>query len=125
MPSEHLPASPMILVVEDDVLLRWMTADGLRESGFAVIEAANSAEAVLVMESIQVDALFSDINIPGRMNGLALARWVRRHRSSTKIILTSGVEKPLGDAGQYASFLPKPYVDAEVEYLLRSVLSSS
>jgi CheY-like chemotaxis protein len=49
------------LVVEDDVLLRWVTADSLRESGFAVIEAANSAEAVRVMEATPVDALFSDI----------------------------------------------------------------
>jgi CheY-like chemotaxis protein len=125
MPSEHLPpASPVILLVEDDVLLRWVTADSLRESGFAVIEAANSAEAVRVMEATPIDALFSDIDMPGRMNGLALAQWVHQRRFNTKIILTSGVQKPLGDAGKYASFLPKPYADDQVEHLLRSVLPS-
>jgi len=125
MPSEHLPpASPVILLVEDDVLLRWVTADSLRESGFVVIEAANSAEAVRVMEATSVDALFSDIDMPGRMNGLALAQWVDQRRFNTKIILTSGVQKPLRDAWKYASFLPKPYADDQVEHFLRSVLPS-
>jgi CheY-like chemotaxis protein len=125
MPSEHLPpAPPVILLVEDDVLLRWVTADSLRESGFAVIEAANSAEAVRVMEATPVDALFSDMNMPGRMNGLALAQWVHQRRFNTKIILTSDVQKPLGDAEKFASFLPKPYADDQVEHLLRSVLPS-
>jgi two-component system, response regulator PdtaR len=125
MPSEHLPpASPVILLVEDDVLLRWVIADSLRESGFAVVEAANSAEAVRVMEATPIDALFSDIDMPGRMDGLALAQWVHQRRFNTKIILTSGVQKPLGDAGKYASFLPKPYADDQVEHLLRSVLPS-
>ena len=125
MPSEHLPpASPVILLVEDDVLLRWVTADSLRESGFVVIEAANSAEAVRVMEATSVDALFSDIDMPGKMDGLALAQWVRQRNLDTRIILTSGVARALGGAEEYGSFLPKPYADTDVEHLLRSVLPS-
>ncbi|HWX43160.1 MAG TPA: response regulator, partial [Blastocatellia bacterium] len=106
-----------------DVLLRLVTASNLRDAGFEVIEAADSAEAVLVLDSMPVDALFSDIDMPRRMDGLALAQWVHQRRLDTRIILTSGGERALGAAEEYASFLPKPYADADVEHLLRSVLS--
>jgi CheY-like chemotaxis protein len=122
MLQEQSSSAPVVLVVENDVLLRLVTASNLRDAGFEVIEAADSAEAVLVLDSMPVDALFSDIDMPGRMDGLALAQWVHQRRLDTRIILTSGGERALGAAEEYASFLPKPYADADVEHLLRSVL---
>jgi CheY-like chemotaxis protein len=122
MQQEQSSSAPVVLVVENDVLLRLVTASNLRDAGFEVIEAADSAEAVLVLDSMPVDALFSDIDMPGRMDGLALAQWVHQRRLDTRIILTSGGERALGAAEEYASFLPKPYADADVEHLLRSVL---
>ena len=124
MLQEQLPAAPVVLVLENDVLLRLVTAGSLREagSGFEALEAANSAEAMLVLASMPVDALFSDIDMPGKMDGLALAQWVRQRRLDTRIILTSGVARALGGAEEYASFLAKPYADTDVEHLLRSVL---
>jgi YesN/AraC family two-component response regulator len=77
---------------------------------------------MLVLASTPVDALFSDIDMPGKMDGLALAQWVRQRRLETRIILTSGGERALGSAKEYASFLAKPYADTDVEHLLRSVL---
>jgi len=124
MLQEQSPTAPVVLVVEDDVLLRLVTAGSLREAGFEVLEAANSAEAMLVLASMPVDALFSDIDMPGKMDGLALAQWMRQRRLDTKIILTSGVARALGGAEEYGSFLPKPYADTDVEHLLRSVLPS-
>jgi CheY-like chemotaxis protein len=124
MLQEQSPTAPVVLVVEDDVLLRLVTADSLREAGFEVLEAANSAEAMLVLASMPVDAVFSDIDMPGKMDGLALAQWMRQRRLDTKIILTSGVARALGGAEEYGSFLPKPYADTDVEHLLRSVLPS-
>jgi CheY-like chemotaxis protein len=123
MQQEQSSSAPVVLVVENDVLLRLVTASNLRDAGFEVIEAADSAEAVLVLDSMPVDALFSDIDMPRRMDGLALAQWVHQRRLDTRIILTSGGERALGAAEEYASFLPKPYADADVEHLLRSVLS--
>jgi DNA-binding NtrC family response regulator len=122
MLPEQTSTAPVVLIVEDDVLLRLVTASNLRDAGFEVIEAANSAEAIRVLDCIPVDALFSDIDMPGRMDGLALAQWVHQRRLDTRIILTSGLERALGAAEEYASFLPKPYADADVEHLLRSVL---
>jgi CheY-like chemotaxis protein len=114
----------VVLLVEVDVFLRMMTASNLRWAGFDVIEAAHAAEAVRILEWLPVDALFTDINMPGEMDGLALARWVHHRRLDTRIILTSGVQLTLGESEKYASFLAKPYDNVEVERHLRSVLSS-
>jgi CheY-like chemotaxis protein len=126
MLREQLPSepSPVILVVEDDVLLRLTIAGSLRDAGFEVLEAANAAEAVQVLKCIPVDALFSDIDMPGRMDGCALAQWVHQRELNVRIILTSGPDRPLGEAGEYVSFLSKPYGSDDVEHLLRSVLPS-
>jgi CheY-like chemotaxis protein len=74
--------APVVLIVENDVLLRLVTASNLRDAGFDVIEAANPVEALRVLDRIPVDVLFSDIDMPGKMDGLALAQWV--HRSQLK-----------------------------------------
>ena len=124
MPQEQSSAAPVVLVVENDVLLRLVTASNLRDAGFEVIEAANSAEAIRILDRIPVDVLFSDIDMPGKMDGLALAQWVHQRQVDTTIILTSGGGRPLGDAKEYATFLPKPYAVTDVERLLRIVLPS-
>ena len=124
MPQEQSPATPVVLIVEKDVLLRLVTASNLRDAGFEVIEAANGAEALRVLDCIRVDVLFSDIDMSGKIDGLALAKWVHRSQADTRIILTSGAAGALGGAGDYASFLAKPYANKDVEQLLRSVLSS-
>jgi DNA-binding NtrC family response regulator len=120
----HSSAAPVVLIVEGDVLLRLVTASNMREAGFDVIEAANCAEAIRILDCIPVDVLFSDIDMPGKIDGLALAQWVHRSQADTRIILTSGGERALGGAKEYASFLPKPYAERDVEHLLRSVLPS-
>ncbi len=125
MPQEQSSAAPVVLIVEIDVLLRLVTASNLRDAGFEVIEAANPAEALRILDRIPVDVLFSDIDMPGNIDGLALAQWVRQSQADTRVILTSGAAKAPGDVEEYASFLPKPYAEKDVERLLRSVLSSS
>ena len=125
MPQEQSSVAPVVLIVENDVLLRLVTANNLRDAGFEVIEAANPAEALRILARVPVDVLFSDIDMPGNMDGLALAQWVHRSQADTRIILTSGAAKAPGDVEEYASFLPKPYAEKDVERLLRSVLSSS
>jgi CheY-like chemotaxis protein len=118
-PARH---TGVVLVVEDDVLLRLITASNLREAGFEVVEVANAAEAVIVLNSMAVDVMLTDVNMPGKMNGLALAKWVYSHGLDTRIILTSDPEQSLGEAREYAHFLAKPYDGNEVERLLRTIL---
>jgi DNA-binding NtrC family response regulator len=124
MPQEQSSAASVVLIVENDVLLRLVTASNLRDAGFEVIEAVNPAEALRILARVPVDVLFSDIDVPGNMDGLALAQWVRQSQADTRIILTSGAAKAPGDVEEYASFLPKPYAEKDVERLLRSVLPS-
>src|SRR5260370_9425163 len=104
MLPEQTSTAPVVLIVEDDVLLRLVTASNLRDAGFEVIEAANSAEAIRVLDCIPVDALFSDIDMPGRMDGLALAQWVHQRRLDMRIILTSGEAGVVGAAQGNAAF---------------------
>jgi two-component system, response regulator PdtaR len=122
-PARH---AGVVLIVEDDVLLRLITASNLREAGFEVVEVANAAEAVIVLNSMAVDVMLTDVNMRvnmrGNMNGLALAKWVHSHGLDTRIILTSDTVQSLGEAREYAHFLAKPYDGNEVERLLRAML---
>ena len=93
--GEPVPAPPpTILVVEDDVLVRNVVAAYLRECGFDVIEANGADEAVHVLQAdVRVDIVFSDVNMPGSMDGFGLAQWVRRERPWLRVILTSGAAR--------------------------------
>jgi CheY-like chemotaxis protein len=86
-----LPGTPTILVVEDEVLVRMAISEYLRQCGFKVIEAGSSAEAITIIQSpVEVDLVFSDIRMAGRVDGIVLANWIRQHRPAIKVVLTSG-----------------------------------
>jgi two-component system, response regulator PdtaR len=121
--SQEPEHSGVVLIVEEDVFSRLTTASGLRDAGFEVLEAANADEAVIVLNALRVDALISDVEIPGRMDGLALAKWVQDRRLNTKVVLTFRDEQSLGEAEKYAYFLAKPYDDVAIERILRRVLT--
>ena len=83
-----------ILIVEDEVLIRMDVADYLRTCGYRVVEAGDAAEAIAVIESgHRIDLMFSDVQMPGAMDGFALARWVRTHHPQIRVILTSGATR--------------------------------
>jgi CheY-like chemotaxis protein len=112
--------SPLVLVVEDEVFLRYVAADYLEDCGFSVLQAANADEAVgLLQRNRDVDAVFSDIQMPGSMNGLGLAYWITETLPGVKVLLTSGQVLP-GAARQW-TLLAKPYDMAEVERRLREM----
>ena len=102
-----------VLVVEDEVLVRLSMADHLRECGYVVLEAASAEEAVTVLEAeIEVDVLFTDVQLPGDLDGFGLAQWTRGHRPRTRIILTSGLDRAAHAASDLCSEVPylrKPY----------------
>lgn len=80
-----------ILVVEDEILIRLAIADYLREAGYRVLEASNASEAVSVFAVGEpIELVFTDIHMPGTMNGLGLAAWVRRQFPDVKVLLTAG-----------------------------------
>ena len=106
------------------MLVRTVVAAYLRECGFDVIEANGADEAIRVLQAeVRVDIVFSDINMPGSMDGFGLAQWVRRERPWLKVILTSGAArtaKEAGDLCEHGPILAKPYDHAELERQLRA-----
>ena len=104
---------PVVLLVEDETLLRETTAEYLRLSGFTVVEAANAAEALAAFVAGEsVDVVFSDVRLAaGTMDGFRLARWVHRHHRGVPVLLTSGHGEAIRAAALEgeSSFVSKPY----------------
>jgi len=100
-----------ILVVEDIALLRMIAVDVLNDAGFATFEARDAADALeQIYDHPEIDLLFTDINMPGDIDGLELARRVHVARPEMGLILTSGRERPTGaQIPDHGRFLPKPY----------------
>jgi two-component system, response regulator PdtaR len=103
--------SVAVLVVEDEQLIRMDTASFLEAAGFAVYEADNAADAIRILElDDEIRLIFTDINMPGSMDGVALAHYVRGRWPPVKIIITSGYVKMRGnDLPGGALFIEKPY----------------
>jgi CheY-like chemotaxis protein len=85
--------APAILVVEDQALLRMAISDYLQECGFKIYEAGTASEAIEMIERFVIDLVFSDIRMPGEVDGFGLARWARQNRPGLPVILTSGDAK--------------------------------
>ncbi len=126
MSSDQAIAAPVVLIVENEVLVRMAVAAYLRECGFRVVEARTAAEALRVFESdITIDVLFCGVDIPGDMDGFSLAKRIRLERPQTKIILTSGARRSAEEAGtlcEQGPHLAKPYDHRELERRIRRLL---
>ena len=116
---------PVVLIVEDEFLLRMDAVDMIAAAGFEVTEAANADEAIDILESRpDVTVIFTDIQMPGSMDGLKLARAVRGRWPPIKIVATSGhVHVDETDLPKGGRFLPKPYSSAQVMGVLRELTS--
>jgi CheY-like chemotaxis protein len=100
-----------VLVVDDEPILRMVAADALSDCGMMAWEAGNADEALEALERHpQIGLLFTDVNMPGEMNGLGLAHQFRAQRPDMKVVVTSAAtpvtpqDLPVG-----GTFLPKPY----------------
>ncbi len=119
--------SVVVLLAEDDALVRMMAADVLREEGgFKVVEVVNADEALTVLEApADVRALVTDVEMPGSLDGFTLARVVKQAWPHIGIVVTSGRMAPGPKAlPSGALFIPKPYRPADLVAAVRTVLSS-
>src|ERR1700684_1897706 len=90
----HQPTAK-VLVVEDEMMLRMRAVDIVEDAGFMPVEAVNADDALAILESrSDIDLLFTDIQMPGSMNGLKLAHAVHERWPAIKIILVSGQVTP-------------------------------
>jgi CheY-like chemotaxis protein len=114
--------TPTILVVDDEVLIRFMVSDFLQECGFKTLGASNADEAVQVLSAqnpFAIDLVLSDVRMPGSMDGFGLAQWVRENRPGLPVVMCSGDNKKADAAAHLCAgeaFLKKP-VDLDVAVL--------
>ena len=104
--------TPSVIVVEDDALIRMVAADMLANAGFTVIEAGHAGEAVALLEAHAsgIHVLFTDIHMPGAMDGLALAHYASSHWPWIGLLIASGHAAPdMSERPAGSRFLPKPY----------------
>jgi CheY-like chemotaxis protein len=109
------PAAAVVLVVEDEMLLRMRAVDMVEDAGFTSVEAMDADEAVAILESrSDIGLMFTDIQMPGSIDGLKLAHTVHERWPSIRIILVSGQLKPAdSDIPADSRFFGKP-LEAEV-----------
>jgi len=115
----------VILIVEDELIVRMFASDLLtEEGGYRVIEAVNADEALTLLEARHdVRLVVTDVDMPGTLNGFALARIVNMRFPGIKVIVTSGRMSPeVGDLPKGIPFLPKPYADLALISLIREAL---
>jgi CheY-like chemotaxis protein len=128
MGQMYLPCEgATILVVEDEVLIGEMVADALEEQGFDVFVASNAADALRHIESgARVDALFTDVHLPGGMDGSELATRVRSLRPDMPIVYASGRWHPTDQARLVprSVFLSKPYDPRDAGNLLMRLVAT-
>lgn len=112
----------VVLVVEDDPLLRLLAIDFIEDAGFEVVQATNADEAIAILErDKEIRIVFTDIDMPGSMDGIKLAAAVRDRWPPIEIILISGHKRPTDEIlPERALFFPKPYdISAVTDALYR------
>ena len=117
----------VVLVVEDDFLIRANAADMVRDFGFEAIEAVDADDAISVLEGpAAISVVFTDIQMPGAMDGLKLAAFIRDRWPPVKLVLTSGNFRPeAGSLPEGARFILKPYSENNLIELLHTSLAES
>jgi CheY-like chemotaxis protein len=115
-------------VVDDDPRIRRLARRTLSELGYQVLEAENGADAARLLESVGVDLLFTDVVMPGEIDGRTLGQWARQARPGLKVLLTSGF--PQSDSAEGISdiealpLLKKPYSKKQLQEAVETLLDA-
>ena len=113
--SELSGAGKTVLVAEDEVLVRHDISQFLRSHGYEVVEANSAAEAIQVLkDSLAISIVFTDVRMPGTVNGIDLARYVQLHHPDIPVLITSGhvLESELPES--VGPLISKPYDQKQV-----------
>ncbi len=114
---------PVVLIVEDEFLLRMDAVDMIQAAGFEAVEAVSADEAIAILESRRdISVVFTDIQMPGSMDGLKLAQAVRGRWPPIKIVATSGhLSVTQADLPEGGRFVSKPYSPTDITTVLREL----
>src|SRR4026208_2216359 len=117
-----MPDSPVyVLVVEDNFLSRLHAVNLVEDAGYIAVEASNADDAIIILEARKdIRIVFTDIDMPGSMDGLKLAHAIRKRWPPIELIVTSGhFHLSDDDMPERGQFFPKPYGDREIISALR------
>ena len=122
-----LMSASLVLVVDDDALVRMNAVFQLEEAGFDTLQAGTADEAIGLLETrSDIKVVFTDINMPGSMDGLALAHAIRHRWPPVELVVTSGYARVRDeDMPERGLFLGKPYQRAELVRMVQSLLPTS
>jgi CheY-like chemotaxis protein len=117
-----------VLVVEDEMMVRMPIAEYLRDCGYNVLEAGDASEAIAAMDAPDhVSLVFSDVRMPGTMDGFGLAEWLQSHHPEVRVLLTSGFyggrKLPPGPTSG-GRFIEKPYSQTQVAQRIADLLAA-
>lgn len=117
---------PVVLVVEDSPMIRMGAVDLVRSAGYEALEASNADEAIHVLESRDdIDLVFTDVQMPGTMDGIKLSHYIRDRWPPVKLIVASGaaiLEESMLPGG--SRFFSKPYDEVSITEAMAHLLSS-
>jgi len=121
------PRPPVVLVVDDEALLRMLATEHFEEAGYEVLEAENGATALdTLRRRPDIRAVFTDVQMPGRPDGLALAREVRDLLPCCAVVVVSGRMIPSrSELGDGIRFVSKPYGGAEIVTMIGNMIGYS
>jgi CheY-like chemotaxis protein len=118
-----LHAVQTVLVVEDEMMVRMPIAEYLRDCGYNVLEAGDANEAMAALDAAEaVSLVFSDIRMPGKMDGFGLAEWCQSHHPSVPVLLTSGYSGGRCLPCAANRFIEKPYSQTRVARQIAALL---
>jgi len=111
--EQNVPEAPVVLIVEDEALLRITLADALRDCGFLPLEASDAHEAIEILELAEhIEVVLTDVQMPGTIDGFGLAKWIRENRPGLPVFVASGYSGKLDVARELCAgeqFFAKPY----------------
>jgi CheY-like chemotaxis protein len=119
----NVMSASLVLVVDDDFLVRMNAVFLLEEAGFDTLQAGTADEAIRLLETrSDIKVVFTDINMPGSMDGLALAHAIRHRWPPVELVVTSGYARVRDeDMPERGLFLGKPYQPAELVRMVQSL----
>ncbi len=113
---------PVVLIVEDEAVIRMNIVQVVEDAGYEALQATNADEAVDILEfRDDICAVFTDIRMPGYMDGIRLAHVIRGRWPPIQLIIMSGLEVP--DGAEFPWFIRKPYGNEQIIAALRQVES--
>lgn len=122
-PNSAIAGKTTILVVDDELLVRAMFGDALRDEGYVVIEAVNADEALAILRSsIRVEVVLTDLRMPGSMDGAGFVHLVRAEFPLLKVLMLAGQLPDIATCELLDGYLSKPVTPSQVRDFVRSVV---